>query len=56
MHIAILMDGNGRWAVNKNLPRTLGHRAGVLAVEECVRSAAHLKITDLTLYAFSTEN
>jgi len=56
MHIAIIMDGNGRWAVNKNLPRTLGHRAGVLAVEECVRSAAHLKITDLTLYAFSTEN
>ena len=56
MHIAIIMDGNGRWAQNKNLPRTLGHRAGVLAVEECVRSAAHLNVTDLTLYAFSTEN
>jgi undecaprenyl diphosphate synthase len=56
MHIAIIMDGNGRWAENKSLPRTLGHRAGVLAVEECVRSAAHLNVTDLTLYAFSTEN
>ena len=56
MHVAIIMDGNGRWAQNKNLPRTLGHRAGVLAVEECVRSAAHLNVTDLTLYAFSTEN
>ena len=56
MHIAIIMDGNGRWAVNKKLPRTLGHRAGVLAVEECVRTAAHLNVKDLTLYAFSTEN
>ena len=56
MHIAIIMDGNGRWAENKSMPRTLGHRAGVLAVEECVRSAAHLNVTDLTLYAFSTEN
>lgn len=56
MHIAIIMDGNGRWAENQGLPRTMGHRAGVLAVEECVRSAANLNVTDLTLYAFSTEN
>ena len=56
MHIAIIMDGNGRWAANQNLPRTLGHRAGVLAVEKCVRSAAELNVSDLTLYAFSTEN
>ena len=56
MHIAIIMDGNGRWAVKQGLPRTMGHRAGVLAVEECVRAAANLNVTDLTLYAFSTEN
>ena len=56
MHIAIIMDGNGRWAQNQKLPRTMGHRAGVLAVEECVRSAAELNVSDLTLYAFSTEN
>ena len=56
MHIAIIMDGNGRWAENQNLLRTLGHRAGVLAVEKCVRSAAELNVSDLTLYAFSTEN
>ena len=56
MHIAIIMDGNGRWAQRQKLPRTMGHRAGVLAVEECVRAAANLNVTDLTLYAFSTEN
>ena len=56
MHIAIIMDGNGRWAQNQELPRTMGHRAGVLAVEECVRAAAYLNVTDLTLSAFSTEN
>ena len=56
MHIAIIMDGNGRWAQKQGLLRTLGHRAGVLAVEECVRAAANLNVTDLTLYAFSTEN
>ena len=50
------MDGNGRWAQKQELPRTMGHRAGVLAVEECVRAAANLNVTDLTLYAFSTEN
>jgi undecaprenyl diphosphate synthase len=56
VHIAIIMDGNGRWAQKQELPRTMGHRAGVLAVEECVRAAANLNVTDLTLYAFSTEN
>ena len=56
VHIAIIMYGNGRWAQKQGLPRTIGHRAGVLAVEECVRAAANLNVTDLTLYAFSTEN
>ena len=56
MHIAIIMDGNGRWAQRQELPRTMGHRAGVLAVEECVRAAANLNVSDLTLYVFSTEN
>lgn len=56
MHIAIIMDGNGRWAQRRNLPRAFGHRSGALRVEECVRVAPDLGITELTLYAFSTEN
>lgn len=56
MHLAIIMDGNGRWAQARNLPRAFGHRVGALRVEECVRAAPGLGITDLTLYAFSTEN
>lgn len=56
MHIAIVMDGNGRWARKRNLPRAFGHRAGALRVEECVRVAPDLGINELTLYAFSTEN
>ena len=52
----MILDGNGRWAQQRGMPRVLGHRAGVLRVEECVRAAPDLGITSLTLYAFSTEN
>lgn len=55
-HLAIIMDGNGRWARRRGLPRTEGHRAGVRAVRETVETAARLGIEVLTLYAFSTEN
>jgi undecaprenyl diphosphate synthase len=56
MHVAIIMDGNGRWATERGLPRVFGHRAGVPRVEECVRAAPDLGIKELTLFAFSTEN
>ena len=55
-HIAIIMDGNGRWAKEKNLPRTAGHREGAQRVKEIVRSARELNIGVLTLFAFSREN
>jgi len=55
-HVAIIMDGNGRWAEQRGLPRTDGHRAGVEAVRQVVRAADDLGIGFLTLYAFSTEN
>jgi undecaprenyl diphosphate synthase len=55
-HIAIIMDGNGRWASRRHLPRVEGHRAGINAVREVVESSARLGIDVLTLYAFSTEN
>ena len=55
-HIAIIMDGNGRWAKSKGLPRLEGHRKGVEAVEEIVEAVRNLKIPTLTLYAFSDEN
>jgi len=55
-HIAVIMDGNGRWAKQKNMPRVFGHRNGVKAVREITESAAELGIKYLTLYAFSTEN
>jgi undecaprenyl diphosphate synthase len=55
-HIAIIMDGNGRWAKERNLPRTFGHRAGIEAIREVVRECSKLGIRYLTLYAFSTEN
>jgi undecaprenyl diphosphate synthase len=55
-HVAIIMDGNGRWAGKRYLPRIEGHRAGVSAVRESVESAARLGIEFLTLYAFSVEN
>jgi undecaprenyl diphosphate synthase len=55
-HIAIVMDGNGRWAADRNLPRIAGHRAGVDAVRRVVEDCARLNIRYLTLFAFSTEN
>jgi undecaprenyl diphosphate synthase len=55
-HIAIIMDGNGRWAKNRHLPRVSGHRAGVQAVRTTVETCAQLGIEALTLYAFSIEN
>lgn len=55
-HIAIIMDGNGRWAKQRNLPRIEGHRAAIEAVRATVETAAKLKIKYLTLFAFSTEN
>lgn len=56
VHVAIIMDGNGRWARKRFLPRLLGHRAGVRALERTVRAASELGISYLTVYAFSTEN
>ncbi|MEW6008572.1 MAG: isoprenyl transferase [Candidatus Omnitrophota bacterium] len=55
-HVAIIMDGNGRWAKKQGLPRSEGHKKGVERVREIVEEAARLKIKVLTLYAFSTEN
>ncbi|NCC61365.1 MAG: isoprenyl transferase, partial [Verrucomicrobiae bacterium] len=55
-HVAIIMDGNGRWAKKRFLPRLLGHKAGVKAIERTVRAADALGIQYVSLYAFSTEN
>ncbi|MCW5924131.1 MAG: isoprenyl transferase [Saprospiraceae bacterium] len=55
-HIAIIMDGNGRWAKQKGMPRVLGHRSGVQSVREVTEAAAEIGVGFLTLYAFSTEN
>ncbi|MEL6297392.1 MAG: isoprenyl transferase [Pseudomonadota bacterium] len=55
-HIAIIMDGNGRWAKARGLPRSLGHRSGVEAVRRTIRAAIALRVECLTLYSFSTEN
>ena len=55
-HIAIIMDGNGRWARRRHMPRVAGHRAGVAAVRSTVETAARVGISALTLYAFSEEN
>ena len=56
VHVAVIMDGNGRWAAQRHLPRVEGHRAGIDAVRDTVESAARLGIQVLTLYAFSVEN
>ena len=56
MHVAIIMDGNGRWATARGLPRVLGHRAGASAVRRIVEACCELGIGALTLYAFSWEN
>jgi undecaprenyl diphosphate synthase len=55
-HVAIIMDGNGRWAAHRGLPRVEGHRRGAEAIRRAVRSAADLGIPYLTLYSFSSEN
>lgn len=56
LHVALIMDGNGRWATQRGLPRLSGHRAGVLAVRRVVEQAVTLGIGRLTLYAFSSDN
>jgi len=56
VHVAIIMDGNGRWAEERNKPRLFGHRAGVESVKNTVETAREIGIQHLTLYAFSTEN
>ncbi|KPF80091.1 polyprenyl diphosphate synthase [Novosphingobium sp. AAP93] len=55
-HVAIIMDGNGRWAKKRFLPRAVGHKRGVDTVREVVRAARHMGLEALTLYAFSSEN
>lgn len=55
-HVAIIMDGNGRWAQKRGLPRIMGHREGMKSIREVVRVANELGVKSLTLYAFSTEN
>ena len=55
-HVAIIMDGNGRWASERGLPRTAGHKQGIEAVRRTVKAADQLGIQYLTIYSFSTEN
>ena len=55
-HVAIIMDGNGRWAGERGLPRHLGHREGMKAVRETISGAVEAGIDILTMFAFSTEN
>ena len=55
-HVAVIMDGNGRWAKSRNLPRVEGHRSGIASVREVVETAARLELRVITLYAFSVEN
>src|SRR5947207_8857472 len=55
-HVAVIMDGNGRWAAQRHLPRVEGHRAGIDSVRDVVETSARLGIGVLTLYAFSVEN
>ena len=55
-HIAIIMDGNGRWAKSRFLPRAAGHKAGVETIRKVIKECSRLNVNHLTLYAFSTEN
>ena len=55
-HIAIIMDGNGRWAKKRGMPRTFGHSQGAKVVEQILEDADHIGVKYLTVYAFSTEN
>ncbi len=56
LHIAIIMDGNGRWAQQKQLPRAIGHKSGVEALRDVIETSSSIGVKYLTLYAFSTEN
>lgn len=56
LHVAIIMDGNGRWAASRGLPRTMGHRAGIDALKRTIKSVKGQPISHLTLYSFSSEN
>lgn len=56
LHVGIIMDGNGRWAAARGLPRTMGHRAGIEALNRTIRSCRDLPISHLTIYSFSAEN
>src|SRR6266446_10702721 len=56
LHVAVIMDGNGRWATRRGLPRSAGHRAGVQSVRRVVEAAPDLGVTTLTLFAFSSDN
>jgi undecaprenyl diphosphate synthase len=56
LHVAIIMDGNGRWAAARGKPRTMGHKAGIEAVKRTLKAARDLPISHLTLYSFSSEN
>src|SRR5499427_6456282 len=56
LHVAIIMDGNGRWATRRGLPHSTGHRAGVAAVRRVAEAAPDLGVTTLTLFAFSSDN
>ena len=55
-HVGIIMDGNGRWALSRGLPRVVGHQAGVQALRRAVEACGELGVRILTLYTFSTEN
>ena len=55
-HVAIIMDGNGRWATKKGLPRSFGHNKGVSVLKEIIKASKNLGCKILTVYAFSTEN
>ena len=56
LHVAIVMDGNGRWAVSRGLPRIAGHRQGAQVVHDIVAAAPGMGVAALTVFAFSTEN
>src|SRR5690606_29849623 len=56
LHVAVIMDGNGRWAMSRGQPRVVGHRAGAKVVRKIVEGAPELGIGTLTLYAFSSDN
>jgi undecaprenyl diphosphate synthase len=56
LHVAIIMDGNGRWAISRGLPRLAGHRAGTENLRRIIRASVEFGVKYLTIYAFSTEN